>query len=197
MLSAHHAWLRFVAGGPQLPVGLRTDPLFWQDAVRGHHARWYHGIAPPAVSAVFVLQWLLQVPAHTAAHTAALGTWRALGLGRLTFALGPSAVPAVVRLEGLETAPGEQAARLDAAETDYRAVAEPIAARYVAPVRIGPHTRAALVDDMWTAARRDAERAAGAGPTPVPERASCCLIYALPGCRECAGCPRIRPSGAG
>ena len=60
-------------------------------------------------------------------------------------------------------------------------------------MRIGPHTRAALVDDMWSAARREAESAAGLLRPGVPLRESCCLIYALPGCVECAGCPRLRP----
>ena len=64
--------------------------------------------------------------------------------------------------------------------------------RYASIVRIGPHARSAFVDDMWVAARREAEGAAGLIRTGVPERASCCLIYALPGCVECAGCPRLR-----
>ncbi len=85
--------------------------------------------------------------------------------------------------------------RLDGAEADYRAVAEPVAAAYPAAVRLGPQVRTGLVDDMWADARREAESAAGlVRPASVP-RASCCLIYALPGCVECAGCPRLRSRG--
>ena len=104
-------------------------------------------------------------------------------------------VPSVVRLTGLQPDAGALAERLDRAERDYRAVAEPLATAYPSVVRLGPHTRAALVDDMWVAARREAESAAGLLRPGVPPRESCCLIYALPGCVECAGCPRLRQVG--
>lgn len=143
------------------------------------------------MAAVFVLQWLLQVPAHTAAYAAALGPWRVRGLGSLTFTLGPTLVPRSVRLTDLAWAPGEVADRLAVAEGDYREVAGPLAEHFPAPVRLGPHTRTGLVDDMWAAARVEAEAVArGVAPRPVA-RVTCCLIYALPGCRECAGCPRL------
>ena len=183
-------------GGPPLPADLSVEVTEWQRGVRILQASWYAGVAPPAVSAVFVLQWLLQLPAHAAAFAAVLGPWRVRALERLTFALGPSLVPAVLRLEGLDVAAGDVGSRLDTAESDYRRVAEPLAARYTAAVRIGPHTRAALVDDMWAAALTDAESAAEGLRLPPPDRASCCLMYALPGCTECAGCPRIRPRTA-
>jgi ferric iron reductase protein FhuF len=48
---------------------------------------------------------------------------------------------------------------------------------------------------MWSAARREAETAAGLFRPGVPPRESCCLIYALPSCVECAGCPRLRQVG--
>jgi hypothetical protein len=143
------------------------------------------------VAAAFVLQWLLQVPAHTAAHAAAAGPWRA-DLTGLTFTLGPSLVPAQVRLTGLVADHGSLADRLDRAERDHREVAQPAATAYDSIVRIGAHTRAAMVGDMWAAARREAESAAGLLRPGVPLRESCCLIYALPGCVECAGCPRLR-----
>jgi hypothetical protein len=193
-MSRRHAWLAFTAGGPALPRSLSTDPLPWQRELTVLQGRWYDVLAPPQVAAVFVLQWLLQVPAHTAAHAAAAGTWRA-DLSALTFDLGSGLVPSRVRLTSLEADAGPLAERLDRAERDYRAVAEPVAEGYPAQVRIGPHARAALVDDMWSAARREAETAAGVFRPGVPPRESCCLIYALPGCVECAGCPRLRPSG--
>ncbi len=190
-MSRHHAWLHFTADGPPLPLDLGTDARSWQHALRDLHRRWYDGAAPPQVAAVFVLQWLLQVPAQTAAHAAAAGPWRAR-LDDLTFALGGALVPERVRLTGLVADDGDAAARMARAEADYRAVAEPLARRYRSSVRLGPHTRSALVDDMWTAAEREALAVTGAGVGyAVPRRASCCLIYALPGCVECVGCPRL------
>ena len=100
-----------------------------------------------------------------------------------------------MRLTSLVPDDGPLGERLDRAERDHRAVAEPAAAAYDAVVRIGPHARAAFVDDMWAAARREAESAAGILRPGVPPRASCCLIYALPGCVECAGCPRLHLAG--
>ena len=193
-MSRRHAWLTFTAGGPPLPHDLGTDARGWQEALRALHGRWYAVDAPPQVAAAFVLQWLLQVPAHTAAHAAAAGPWRA-DLTALTFSLGPALVPEVVRLTSLVPDDGPLGERLDRAERDHRAVAEPAAAAYDAVVRIGPHARAAFVDDMRAAARREAESAAGILRPGVPRRASCCLIYALPGCVECAGCPRLGRSG--
>ncbi|MGG5258964.1 (2Fe-2S)-binding protein [Phycicoccus avicenniae] len=190
-MSRRHAWLRFTAGGPPLPRRPHDDTGDWQRDLRALHARWYDGVAPPAVASVFVLQWALQVPAHTAAHAAAAGPWRA-GLADLTFSLGPALVPDVVRLGGLTADDAPLEDRLDAAERDYRAVAEPLAAGYRTDVRLGPHVRSALVDDMWAAARREAEGAAGLLRPGALARESCCLIYALPGCVECAGCPRLR-----
>ena len=114
------------------------------------------------------------------------------GLGDLTFRLGDSLVPSTVRLTELVPDAGSLAERLDRAERDYRAVAEPAATAYRPLVRLGEHTRAAMVDDMWVAARREAETASGLVRPGVAARESCCLIYALPGCVECAGCPRLR-----
>ena len=194
-MSRRHAWLTFTAGGPVLRRDLGTDVRTWQEGLHALHSRWYAVDAPPQVAAAFVLQWLLQVPAHTAAHAAAAGPWRA-DLTALTFALGPALVPEVVRLTGLAPDGGTLAERLDRAEHDYRSVAKAAATAYDAVVRIGPHARAAFVDDMWSAARREAESAAGVLRPGVPPRASCCLIYALPGCVECAGCPRLRENRA-
>ena len=190
-MSGRHAWLTFTAGGAPLPYALDVDPRPWQRRLGALQSRWYDVQAPPQVAAVFVLQWLLQVAAHTAAHAAAAGPWRA-DLTALTFDLGPALVPSAVRLTALLPDAGPLDARMASAERDFRAVAEPVAAGYPSVVRLGPHTREALVDDMWSAARREAEAAAGLFRPGVPPRESCCLIYALPGCVECAGCPRQR-----
>ena len=194
-MSRRHAWLRFTTGGPALAHDLALDARAWQRELTTLQGRWYDVVAPPQVAAAFVLQWLLQVPAHTAAHAAAAGPWRAV-LDGLTFDLGPSLVPERVRVQGLVADSGDLADRLDRAEADYRLVAAPLAAGYPAQARLGPHARGAFVDDMWDAARREAEAAAGLLRPGVGPRESCCLIYALPGCVECAGCPRSRRAGA-
>lgn len=197
-MSRRHAWLTFTAGGPPLAHTLGSGARAWQEGLRSLHDRWY-AVPAPQVAAAFVLQWLLQVPAHAAAHAAAAGAWRA-ELPALTFTLGPALVPDAVRLTGVVADDGALAQRLDRAERDYRALAEPVATAYPSIVRLGPHTRTAMVDDMWAAARREAESAAGLIRPGVPPRESCCLIYALPGCVECAGCPRLRrhpPPAAG
>lgn len=195
-MSRRHAWLRFTAGGPALAHDPHEDTVAWQEALRVLQGRWYSVVAPPQVAAAFVLQWVLQVPAHAAAHAAAAGAWRA-DVSALTFTLGPSLVPDLVRLTTLVPDDGPLAARLDRAERDYRAVAEPVARHFATTVRIGPHARAAFVDDMWAAARREAESAVGLLRPGTASRSSCCLIYALPGCDECAGCPRLRGAPAG
>jgi hypothetical protein len=191
-MSRRHSWLSFTAGGAPLPHGLDLDARQWQRELTVLQGRWYDVAAPPQVAAAFVLQWLLQVPAHASAHAAACGPWRA-ALDGLTFDLGPALVPERVRLTALVADDGDLGARLDRAEADYRAVAVPLADAYPSLVRLGPHTRTAMVADMWAAARREAESAAGLLRPGVPPRESCCLIYALPGCVECAGCPRSRP----
>ena len=144
--------------------------MAWQQRLTVLQGRWYDVDAPPQVAAVFVLQWLLQVPAHTAAHAAAAGPWRADARRRSPSTSGPGWCRRAVRLTALVPDAGPLAERLARAERDYRAVAEPVATAYPAVVRLGPHTRAALVDDMWSAARREAEAAAGLIRPGVPPR---------------------------
>ncbi|NHA67173.1 (2Fe-2S)-binding protein [Phycicoccus flavus] len=185
-MSQGHPWLRFDIGVGALPHRLADDPRPWQQTVSDLHGRWYDGVAPPAVADVFVLQWLLQVPAHTAATAAAAGPWRVEGLDDLTFTRTGTGVPAIVRLTTVVPGDGDLGTRLERAEADYRALAAPLAAGYAARVPLGRRTRGALVDDMWAEADRQAR-----GAAPPTSRRSCCLIYALPGCHECAGCPRV------
>ena len=125
-MSRRHAWLSFTAGGPALPRTPDSDPVPWQRRLTELQGQWYAVDAPPQVAAVFVLQWLLQVPAHTAAHAAAAGPWRA-DVAALTFDLGPGLVPSQVRLTTVHPDAGTLAQRLHRAEHDYRAVAHPLA----------------------------------------------------------------------
>ena len=188
-MSRRHAWLEFTAGGMALPHSLSAladgaggadDTRGWQQRLTALQGRWYDVDAPPQVAAVFVLQWLLQVGAHTAAHAAASGPWRA-ELRGLTFDLGPSLVPSRVRLTALVPDAGPLAERLTRAESDYRAVAEPVATAYPAVVRLGPHTRSALVDDMWVGC---SARGGGGRRADPPGRAAARVVL-----------PDLRPAG--
>ena len=59
-----------------------------------------------------------------------------------------------------------------------------IAEAFPATEKMSSRQRLGMVEDMWEMALA---RLHGA---PPPERESCCLLYALPGCAPCAGCPR-------
>jgi hypothetical protein len=141
------------------------------------------------------------VPAHTLAYAVRLGRRASSPAawwpdpGALEFTIGPNLVPDRVRLpatspEGSEFASGRLGTRAEAnseasaslAERDYRQVAQPLATAYPSLVRMGTATRQGMVSDMWAGALAD-------GPVA---RESCCFLYALPGCHECAGCPRLR-----
>lgn len=251
-MSSRHPWLTFVVDGPGPWLGLDVDVVPWQEALVRQNARWYPGSKAPQVAAAFVLQYLLQVPAHTLAyavgltsgrppgaaggtggaggmreqpgthhrHTPSPGRFRHLSIdaepfrhdrpawtpdpARLTFRLGTNHVPEAIRLPADMaswrplTGPGASSPEArsaeamlggawEAAERDYRAVAEPLATAYEAIVHLGSGTRLGMVTDLW----RQAVHAATGQPSIV-QRDSCCFLYALPGCHECAGCPRLR-----
>jgi hypothetical protein len=143
---------------------------------------------PPAMTAAFVLQWCLQVPADAAWAAAGRG-WGPLDplTSGLSFALAPG-YPYPVRAR-LRLAPATgHATDLDRSHAAYLQAGRRFAQAYDPGVRIGPHQRRAMVDDVWAMAESDA-----LGKPPAP-RASCCFIFTLPGTHECAGCPRlVRP----
>ena len=204
-LSREHPWLEFVPPGA-LPSTTwqrldTVDAVAWQRGLVEQNAGWYPDTDAPQVAAAFALQYLLQVPAHTLAYAVRLGRRASSPTvwwpdpGSLEFTIGPNLVPDRIRLpaispEGSEFASGRLETRPEAnsrpgqtlAERDYRAVAEPFAAAYPSIVRLGTATRQGMVTDMWAGALAD-------GPVA---RESCCFLYALPGCHECAGCPRLR-----
>ena len=173
-MSAAHGWLRFRETGRSLSRRLDEDPRPWQADILADHRRWYGPDAPTQVAGVFVLQYLLQVPAS---------------LADLTFDLGEGHAPRAVELGRLEPGEGRLEQDLAGAEADYRAVAAPLADGYVSTRRMSSQQRRGMVDDMWEEAAGDVRARAGR-PRGRRRRVSCCLIYALPGCAECAGCPR-------
>ena len=193
LMSARHGWLRFRAAGGPLGRGLGDDVRDWQQAILADHRRWYGAEAPPQVSGAFVLQYLLQVPAHTAAFAAGIGM-RCLHLADLTFAVGGNGVPNLVEIGAVAPLSGTLDDRLAEAQRDFRAVAAPLAENYRSTRRMSSRQRHGMAADMWAEAARAVRAAAGEFAVAEPRRISCCLIYALPGCSECSGCPRLNVS---
>lgn len=190
-MSAAHGWLRFRATGHPLSRRLDEDPRPWQAGVLADHRRWYGPDAPAQVAGAFVLQYLLQVPAHAAASAAAVGL-RVGSLLDVTFEVGEGNAPRVVELGCLEPGAGRLEPDLAGAEADYRAVALPLADGYVSTRRMSSQQRRGMVADMWEEAAADVSARAGHRDPTMRRRVSCCLIYALPGCVDCAACPRRR-----
>jgi hypothetical protein len=141
----------------------------------------------------FVLQWTLETAAETGVHAARHHPWVVHPFeSGLSFELQPSQLyPVATRFErpGLTSAPLHE--RLDAARAAYRVDAVELALGYHSPVKLGAHTRLAMVDDVW-----DMTLARASGRRP-PERGSCCFIFVLPGVHECSGCPRLRSGAPG
>lgn len=188
-LSAAHGWLRFQSTGRPLPRHLTTEVADWQAVLLADHREWYGAEAPTQVSGAIVLQYLLQVPAHTAATAAGAGM-RVPALCDLTFALGPGGVPRLIEVAAVERSAGDLSERLARAQVDYRALAEPLAREYRSTRRMSSQQRLGMVSDIWAEAARMARAGAGRFEVDEARRISCCLIYALPGCVECSGCPR-------
>jgi len=196
------------AGSPALPwdwTSLRhrqaagQDPTAsWREALAASTADQYGRPAPRAMPAAFVLQWALEVPATIGAYAAVLGPWAADLSAGLSFALEPNYLfPSRVQVGRAVPASADPALRLRAAHAAYEDVVRPFAEHYSPGVKLGRHQRLAMVDDVWAIAVHRARQACLPAPAPpVPQRASCCFIYALPGTHECAGCPRLRRSSA-
>lgn len=85
--------------------------------------------------------------------------------------------------------------RVDGARTAYRSLGRAIAEGYPSRVRMSSQQRLGMVEDLWQMALREARASIAGEVAPAVERQSCCFIYALPGCHECAGCPRTPANG--
>ena len=135
----------------------------------------------------FVLQWTLEAAAETGVHAARhdSAVVHPFEAG-LSFELQPSQLyPVAARYERSRATAAPLTARLEAAQAAYRADAVELALGYRSTVKLGEHTRRAMVDDVWA---MTLARASGQRP---PARGSCCFIYVLPGAHECSGCPRL------
>lgn len=172
-----------------------SDPLRpWRDALGGQMSQ-RHGVpVRPHVPAAFVLQWWCEVAATPLAYAAALGPWvlapSPAGLGfELAVGLNPHRVVVAPDRTSL-TAEADPARRLELCRTAYLGLVSEVVTAYAPDVKMSSRQRWGVVSDMWDTAVRLAHGAAGEGVGPEPTRVSCCFIYALPGMRECAACPR-------
>lgn len=145
------------------------------------------GVAPPGMPSAFVLQYLID-PLATVIATAATRTPFVLSADPALWSTGLDPVylyPVAVQVRpGDHRRADDDLARLDAARAGYVATARTIAQALPTPTKMSSRQRLGMVEDMWEMALA---RLHGA---PPPERESCCLLYALPGCAPCAGCPR-------
>lgn len=154
-----------------------------------------NGIQPRGLAAAAVLHYLLHPLAEVVVTAAVHGRW-ALDTDPALWSIGLDPTyrsPALVQLRpGGHRVVTDPEQRLRLAHDAYTTTARRIATALPAPERMSSRQRGGLVVDTWAGALA---RVRGQGP---PERVSCCLIYTLPGCHECAGCPRLRtgrPSG--
>lgn len=176
-----------------VPDNGTTPARRWRDAFAAATARQYSRPAPPGMPEAFVLQFALNVlaaPAAMAAITAnaVLDTEPS----NVAFSLAmPYAYPDRILLRPGHSRWEPDATRcLEAAQARYRRTAEPFARHVDLGAKMSTRQRLGMVGDCWAMAVRDAEANVHGIPRKVVERTSCCLIYALPGCHECAGCPR-------
>ncbi|QNF93680.1 (2Fe-2S)-binding protein [Janibacter sp. YB324] len=147
------------------------------------------GTAPPGMPGAFVLQYLIDPLASVIATAAAVTPFvLAAEAGLWSIGLDPTYLyPVAVQVRpGDHRRVDEPAERLAQAREGYVATAGRIATELPTPTRMSSRQRLGMVEDMWRIALA---KVAG---DPPPDRRSCCLIYSLPGCVPCAGCPRLR-----
>lgn len=170
--------------------------IFEQDCGRDPTARWRHlanaslrrgyAEAPVAVAATFVAQWVMQCLACAAIFAdraqqrpeQEAGPWLVLD--------AHAGYPREVLMRDRSRTSGEsgQDYRLDP-QAAYRRDAEAFISNYRPGIPMSSWQRSGLIRDVWLMANRPC------GAEAVIKRQSCCLMYALPGLRCCAGCPRV------
>ncbi len=196
-MSRHHGYLEFV-GGRTLSTSLTSafaNSAQWCQKLTAQNSSLYAVPAPPQVASAFVLQHLLSIPAQVSAFAAATGPWRVdlgtLEASGLSCDIAPGLYPERMGFLVVEPADPDPAVRANAARTAYLRLGREIASAYDVDVKMSTRQRFGMVEDLWEMALREARAATGGGWGPTVQRRSCCLIYALPGCHECAGCPRL------
>ena len=172
-----------------------ADPLEpWRSALRAQMGQRHDALVPAHVPAAFVLQWACEVAAVPIAYAATLGPWLLVpSAGGLGFELAPGLNPDRVVVDPAATSlevDEDPARRVERGHAAYLGLVSEVVTAYAPDVRMGSRQRWGVVDDMWVTALRLARGAAGESVGPERTRVSCCFIYALPGMRECAACPR-------
>lgn len=200
-MSHHHGYLTFI-GGHHLSTSLTSafvSARQWQEELTRFNDRLYAVPSPPQVAAAFVLQHLLSIPAQLSAGAALTGPWRvdlgALEDSPLSCDLAPGLYPQRLGFLTVSDAAPEVEERIASARAAYLTLGRAIAEGYASPVKISSQQRVGMVGDVWEMALREARSAVSGQVAPAVERRSCCFIYALPGCHECAGCPRSVATG--
>lgn len=181
----------------------RAQVVAWHELVQSAWTRTYAESQPPHVAAAFLLGWCLDALAYPLAYAAALGPWL-LDVGPGVVHAVPDARQGFLRQVRVGPSTGHQVVaspdlRARRAEQRYRERAEQVARSLEVPgVRMSSRQRLGMVDDVWHMATLRAREIDGpSGVTSTGDlpgdrvRLSCCFIYALPGARECAACPRL------
>jgi hypothetical protein len=177
-----------------------NDPLApWRAALQRQMEQ-RHGVeVAPHIPAAFVLQWWCEVVATPIAYAGGLGPWVLVpepgGLGfELASGLNPHRIVIDPARTSVEVDP-DAARRRARGRAAYGDLVFEVVAGFAPEVKMGSRQRWGVVDDMWSTASRLAQGAAGVTVGPEVRRVSCCFIYALPGMRECAACPRNAGGG--
>lgn len=160
----------------------------------------------PHIAVAFVLQWWCEVVATPIAYAAELGPGLVLpegaGLGfELATAFYPHRIvidPQRVRMGGAGrveaggkgTIESGGKGTTEAGRAAYDLLVSDVVAGFAPEVKMSSRQRWGVVEDVWAMTVRRGADAAGRPMGPEPRRVSCCFIYALPGMRECASCPR-------
>jgi hypothetical protein len=181
-----------------------SDPLApWRASLGRQMEQRHSTVVAPHIPAAFVLQWWCEVVATPIAYAAELGPWVLVpDPGGLGFELAPGLNPHRIVIAPARTSldvEEDSALRRTKSRTAYGRIVSEVVAAFAPEVKMGSRQRWGVVDDMWSTAARLGAGAAGATVGPEARRRSCCFIYALPGMRECAACPRNArdPGGRG
>jgi hypothetical protein len=175
-----------------------ADPLApWRDALRAQLEQRHASAVAPHIPAAFVLQWWCEVVATPLAYAAELGPWLLASEPRgLGFELAAGLYPHRLVVDPERTTlvtDHDTARRRGRARAAYGELVAEVVAAFAPEVKMSSRQRWGVVDDMWSTAARLARGAAGEAVGSEPRRVSCCFIFALPGMRECAACPRGAP----
>lgn len=166
-----------------------------QDCGRDPTAHWRHvahdslrkgyAEAPAAVAATFVAQWVMQCLACAALFDVRARQPVRRDVGPWIVVEAHAGYPREVLVRDEPNRRAES--RVDRLDPDaaYRRAAEAFISSYRPGIPMSSWQRSGLIRDVWLAAN------CPPGAAGVIKRQSCCLIYALPGLRCCAGCPRL------